>query len=124
MPHPRIRRNHETPPPAPITQLTIRQLWREAKWAYQQYAHTCEQLDERIRLVIAGQRTDLRAVDNYTARRDRQLAALRPILEEIARRVDDHGKRPQFDLDTTIGYLTTRAQAIAEAAVKQNYEIM
>lgn len=117
-PQPRYRRNKPAPPPPP----SIRQLWKDAKWHYQQYAHATERMDDQIRLVMAAQRTDLKRVANLMEQRQRHLANLWPILQEIADRVKRSGKRPAGDIDDTMGFLTTKARSIAEAANKRDFE--
>jgi len=121
MPHPRIRRN--PPPPDPITTATIQQLWRDAKWQYQLCAHATERLDEEIRFILTGRRTNMKKYHHLEQKRQEHLSLLHPILTEIAARAEAHGRRPTHDTDTQLGYLTTIAQSIAAAGAKQKLEI-
>ena len=117
----RHTRNTDTPPD--LSHETIRSLWLQAKRHYQHYAHAAERVDEQIRLVIAGQRANLRRLRHAIDLRDHHYADLQPVLQEIARRVEHSGKRPPADLDTAHGFLTTQAQAIAAAATREKFEL-
>ncbi len=117
------RYTRSEPPQNPLAGMSIKQLYREAKPLYQQFAHSAEKADEEMRLVIAGERTQLKRLQMHIEARDSHYQKLRPILQEIADRVSAAGRTAPFDIEDGLGYLTTRAQQIARSASTHSFQI-
>lgn len=104
MPHPRIRRNNPEPQPDPITRAKPNTLRLDTKWRYQLWANQQERLDEEIRLVMSGQRPDLKRLRRLQQELDLRYEALCLYLQETARRRRLTDDRPY---DDTAEYLPT-----------------
>lgn len=116
MPHPRIRRHHPETQPDPITTAKTNTLRSDTKWRYQLWANQQERLDEEIRLIMCGQRPNLKRLQRIQQERDLRYEALLHYLHETARRRSLTDDRPY---DDTAEYLTTAAQKIAKTATQQ-----
>lgn len=118
--HQRYTRN----PPPPTPQPTTRALWREAKYLLLQWEHLQERLQEQARLVLAGEKSDIRHIERLEEARDKWYAELRPILIELAKRTRLHKKnRLPHDI-ADHDYLSTAAQKIAQAATKRDFNLL